>query len=293
MTAPIFRLLVVPGVTVGKWSRMWSERLPDVELRVVAAEAAAAASMSAQVDAGLVRLPVDRDTFDAISLYTEATVAVVPRDHLLAAADELTVADLAGETLLRPLDEVLDWAGPPAEADRPATTGDAIELVAAGLGVLVVPQSLARLHLRRDLTHRVVTDAPTSAVALAWIRDRHTDLVEEMIGIVRGRTANSTRGRAPAPPPAAPARTPPGGRAARPAPAADPRKPPRRRGDDRRPGGVTSPTHRLTTAGAQTSISGCIGQPGTSPSPRPVASRPSPSAGARSAPRPPRPSTTT
>jgi hypothetical protein len=63
----------------------------------------------------------------------------------------------------------------------------------------------------------VVTDAPTSTVALAWVRGRHTDLVEEMIGIVRGRTANSTRGRAPAPPaPAAPAtRTPTGGAAAR------------------------------------------------------------------------------
>jgi hypothetical protein len=46
----------------------------------------------------------------------------------------------------------------------------------------------------------VVTDAPTSSVGLAWVRDRHTDLVEEMIGIVRGRTANSTRGRPQDPP---------------------------------------------------------------------------------------------
>ena len=71
-----------------------------------------------------------------------------------------------------------------------------MELVAASVGVLVVPQSLARLYHRRDLTYRVVTDAPTSSVALAWPRDGHNDLVEEMIGIVRGRTANSTRGQA-------------------------------------------------------------------------------------------------
>jgi DNA-binding transcriptional LysR family regulator len=228
---PSFRLLVVPGVTVDKWTRMWSERLPDVELRVVSAEAAGVGPLlSGEADAGIVRLPVDRDVFNAISLYTEVTVAVVPRDHLFAAADELTVADLDGETLLRPLDEVLALSDAPAEPDRPATTAAAIELVAAGVGILLVPQSLARLHHRRDLTHRVVTDAPVSSVALAWMSDRYGDLVEEMIGIVRGRTANSTRGRGPAPA-AAPAKAPAAARNARPAPGrAAPRKPPRRRG---------------------------------------------------------------
>jgi DNA-binding transcriptional LysR family regulator len=116
---------------------------------------------------------------------------------MLATADELTVADLADETLVRPLDDVLAWTDASATTtDRPTTTAAAVELVAAGVGILVTPQSLARTYQRRDLTYRVVTDAPTSSVALVWLRDRHTNLVEEMIGIVRGRTANSTRGRA-------------------------------------------------------------------------------------------------
>lgn len=205
-----FRLLVVPGVTVDRWSRMWSERLPGVDLRVVPAEAAQAAALLSErvdaeradaerVDAGLVRLPVDQDTFHAIPLYTEVTVVVVRRDHLLAAADEVTVADFADEALVRPLDDVLAWSGasgasPGLIVDRPATTAAAVEQVAAGIGALVVPQSLARLYHRRDLTYRVVVDAPTSSVALVWRRDRYSDLVEEMIGIVRGRTANTTRG---------------------------------------------------------------------------------------------------
>jgi len=67
--------------------------------------------------------------------------------------------------------------------------------VAAGIGVVVVPQSLARLHHRRDVTYRPVVDAPQSQVALSWLEDRTTDLVEELIGIVRGRTVNSSRGR--------------------------------------------------------------------------------------------------
>ncbi len=207
-----FRLLVVPGVTVDRWSRTWAQRVPGVDLVLVpAGDAEPGALLSTAADAALVRLPVDLDTCHAITLYTEVTVVVVPRDHLLTAADEVTVADLVDETLLRPRDDVLDWTGRPVpaatassgashDAQRPATTAEAVECVAAGLGVLVVPQSLARAYHRRDLTHRVVSDAPTSSVALAWRRDRYTALVEEMIGIVRGRTANSTRGQPPAPP---------------------------------------------------------------------------------------------
>jgi DNA-binding transcriptional LysR family regulator len=199
----VFRLLLVPGVTVDKWVRTWSERLPGAELQLVHAEVgrSAAALLSGEADAGLVRLPVDRDVFHAIPLYTEVTVVVVPRDHVLTTAEALDIASLADETLLRPLDDVFSWADASASpaagtTERPATTAAAVELVAAGVGVLVLPESLARMYHRRDLAYRVVTDAPTSSVALVWLRERHTDLVEEMIGIVRGRTANSTRGRA-------------------------------------------------------------------------------------------------
>jgi DNA-binding transcriptional LysR family regulator len=234
-----FRLLAVPGVTVNKWSRTWSERLPEVRLQLMPVEAgeAAATLLSAQADAGLVRLPVDMDVFHAISLYTEASVVVVEREHGLADLDEVTMADLAGETLLLPLDDVL--ALPELPGHRPASTAAAVELVAASAGLLIVPQSLARLHHRRDLTYRVVTDAPVSSVALVWMRDRQTELVEEMIGIVRGRTANSTRGPSPAPADA-PARKPAEGGAGRRKPASgqsgtrrggpNPRTSPQRRG---------------------------------------------------------------
>ncbi|WP_190058190.1 LysR family substrate-binding domain-containing protein [Streptomyces echinoruber] len=194
-----FRLAYVPGVIPAKWVRVWGERLPDVPLTLVPAPAADVCDVlrASGADAGLVRLPVDRTFFSAIPLYTETTVVVVPKDHLLTVADEVRLEDLADETVLHPLDDVLGWDRPPGEPafERPATTADAVELVAAGIGVLVVPQSLARLHHRRDLTYRPVVDAPQSDVALAWPQEATTDLVEEFIGIVRGRTVNSTRGR--------------------------------------------------------------------------------------------------
>ena len=197
--SPSFRLAYVPGVTPSKWVRIWNERLPDVPLTLLAVSVAEAFDVlrGGDADAGFVRLPVDRTDLSAIPLYTETTVVVVPKDHVVAAVDEVTADDLADDIVLHPLDDTLDWERPPGRPaiDRPATTEDAIELVAAGVGLLVVPQSLARLHHRKDLTYRPVTDAPESRVALSWPEDRTTDLVEDFIGIVRGRTVNSSRGR--------------------------------------------------------------------------------------------------
>ncbi|GGX01570.1 hypothetical protein GCM10010383_34570 [Streptomyces lomondensis] len=181
-----------------KWVRIWNER-HDVPLTLTQVPAGAAAGrlLGGDADAGLVRLPVDRTVFSAIPLYTEQTVVVVPQDHLVTAVDEVSPEDLADDIVLHPLDDVLDWETLPGRPafERPATTADAVELVAAGIGVLIVPLSLARVHHRKDLTHRPLTDAPESSVALAWPEDATTDQVEDFIGIVRGRTVNSTRGR--------------------------------------------------------------------------------------------------
>ena len=194
----------VPGGTPAKWARIWAERQPEVplQLHTVAAADAAAAVRAGTVDVALLRLPTDTTGLAVIPLYEETTVAVVPTDHILTAVDEIAAADLDGEPTLLPLDDIVGWAqapGNPVEY-RPETTEGAIELVATGMGALIVPQSLARLYHRKDLTYRPITDAPTCAVALAFPAGQQTELVEEFIGIVRGRKASSSRGQAePAP----------------------------------------------------------------------------------------------
>lgn len=213
--APRFRLAFAPGATPGKWARVWEQRLPDVPLELIpAANADALAAVRAgAADAALVRLPVERDGLHAIPLYTETTVVMMPKDHEYTLADSLTPADLAGEVVQHPLDDVLVWpaGGPPGipAFERPATVPDALALVAAGVGLTVLPQSLARLHHRKDLVYRPLEapangtpddtqDGPApvarSQMALIWREDRTGELMEEFIGIVRGRTVNSSRG---------------------------------------------------------------------------------------------------
>lgn len=194
----------IAGATPAKWARVWAQRHPDVTLQLCAVDAADAAEAvrDGTVDAALLRLPTDTSGLAVIPLYEETTVVVVPADHLLTAADTVTAADLEHEPRLVPLDDVVVWGSAPGAVaeHRPENTSEATELVAAGTGVLIVPQSLARLHHRRDLTYRPIADAPTCPVALAVPDGPQPALVEEFIGIVRGRRAGSSRGQSePAP----------------------------------------------------------------------------------------------
>jgi len=208
-----FRLGYVPGATPAKWARVFRSRHRAVALELVplAAGEAERAVRDGTVDAAILRPPVDRDVLHAIPLYVEEPVVLVSREHVLAALDEseaVAISDLADEVLLQPADDVLRWAGTPgAEVDAiarpgsaprhvPGTTLEAVELVAAGVGVVVVPRSLARLHHRKDVTARTLEDGPTAPVVLAWSIEREDDRTEDLIGIVRGRTVNSSRGRA-------------------------------------------------------------------------------------------------
>nr|WP_155906391.1 MULTISPECIES: LysR family substrate-binding domain-containing protein [unclassified Mycolicibacterium] len=194
----------VPGGTPAKWARIWAERYREVPLILHAVNAAEAADAvrAGTVDVAVLRLPTDTSGLAVIALYEETTVAVVPTDHVLTAVDEIASADLDGEPTLLPLDDVVGWEGAPGipVEYQPETTEGAIELVAAGMGALIVPQSLARLYHRKDLTYRPITDAPTCPVALVFQEGEQPELVEEFIGIVRGRKASSSRGQAePAP----------------------------------------------------------------------------------------------
>ncbi len=199
MTARSLTVGYVPGGTPAKWARHWSQRNPDIALTLTAIEAADAAGAvrTGTVDVALLRLPTDTSGLAVIPLYQETTVVVVPTDHLLSAADEVAPAEIGGEPRLVPLDDVVDWPDAPGSPidHRPETTLAAIELVAAGLGVLIVPQSLARLHHRKDLTYRPITGAPACPVALAVPEGPQDALVEEFIGIVRGRKPGSSRGQ--------------------------------------------------------------------------------------------------
>lgn len=197
---PCFRVGFVAGVMPDKWARTWREREPRQPLDMFPLDDADPVALLRDGDADMcfVRLPVDRDALHAITLYDEVPVVVVPLDHPVTAYDEVSLADLAGEQLVTDPAQVPGWEAldSPPRLDWPEMTlKDAVEVVASGTGIVIVPMSLARLHHRKDVVHRPVSDGPVSSVALVWLRDGEDDpRVETFVGIVRGRRAQSSRG---------------------------------------------------------------------------------------------------
>jgi LysR substrate binding domain. len=208
MPKPALRVAFAQGVTVTKWARAWTQRHPERPLELVPTDAAGELSVLRDGRALLsfVRLSAGEAArggaadvphlsgLHVIPLYEERPVVVVPKDHVLAAADSVT------------LSEVDALAGGPVHAFDDGVV-DTFALVAAGVGVAIVPHSIARLHARRDVVAREVSDGIPTSIALAWPDDGGADpeadaadadsvaaAIEDFVGIVRGRTANSSRG---------------------------------------------------------------------------------------------------
>lgn len=176
-----FRIGFVPGVMPGRWLDRWREREPHPALDSfqVSPDAQRAVLDDGRADMCFVRLPIDRDGLHLVRLYDEQIVVVLSVDHVLSLLEEVTASDLEGELV---------------QVGEPHAARIAFEAVAAGTGVLVVPRSVARLHHRKDLTTRPLQDAEPSTVALAWLERRDDERAQAFVGIVRGRTAQSSRG---------------------------------------------------------------------------------------------------
>lgn len=174
-----FTIAFAPGVTLTRWTRAWGQRQRSIPLAFIPTDAATQVTVlrEALADVSFVRLPVDRAGLSVIPLYEEQPVVVLPREHDLARAETITLAELEN-------------------ADRVSVSlsdQDAVELVAAGGGIVILPQSIARMHDRKDVVAVPVADALTTTIAIAWLESNTTVQVEEFVGIVRGRTAASSR----------------------------------------------------------------------------------------------------
>jgi hypothetical protein len=182
------RIAFVAGVTVRKWTTVWAERHPGIPLEVIPLGESDGTGIVREglAEVGFVRLPIDRSDLSVIRLYGEVPVLVVSRDSELATRESVALAEVAE------LDDVVEF--PPTGSVK-----DAVALVAAGVGSLRLPHSLARLHARKDVAAVPIEDAAETDIALVWLADRTTPEIEEFVGIVRGRTAASSRA-APTPP---------------------------------------------------------------------------------------------
>lgn len=178
------------------------ERHPGVELvlRELTTAEQAARLRTGELDAGLLRPPLAGDAareLRLLGLGTEPLVAVLPAGHRLADRRPLPVAELAGERFVlfpRP-------AGPglydqitalcrrggftPVLGQEAVQMQTIVGMVAAGLGVALVPGSVAR-SARPDVAYvPVVPHTVTPAPSLAWRPDDPSPALANLVAAAR------------------------------------------------------------------------------------------------------------
>ena len=188
------KIAYVPGVTPGKWLTRWNERYPRNPLQALRydGEAILARLQAGESDIVFVRYATGSSpktpAIHVIPLYEETQVVCAAKEHDIELYDEaIPYGDLAGENFLD-------------LADYPESVGGtamAMEVCSSGAGLLLLPLGVARLHHRKDVVHRDVAGVPGTSIGIAWLApvgDEETDpLIEEFIGVVRGRKENSSR----------------------------------------------------------------------------------------------------
>lgn len=208
------RLGAIPGATPDKWVTRWRERYPDFALSLERFDEAGQLERlrAGTVDVGYIRFPEDAeapigDDLHRVWLYREAPVVCASRDHWVAAAEtSVTWEEIAEESFVEPAEMLpasleSEQAVPPADdvhvpkvgADLAAGERMALEVVASGAGLVILPNSVARMLARRDIVIREVEGIPGYDVGLAWLREADGPVIQEFIGVARGRKPGSGR----------------------------------------------------------------------------------------------------
>jgi DNA-binding transcriptional LysR family regulator len=144
-----------------------------------------------RADVSYVRLPADQSGLELQPLLSEPRDAALPAGHHLAGKPAISIADLAGEHLLQDPEAVPEWRDIAIELRthhrQPApifrTVEEKLEHVAAGHGIVVLPQSTAAFYTRPGITYSHVTDIPPNQVCLAWDATRHSPLIQDFTAI--------------------------------------------------------------------------------------------------------------
>lgn len=214
--APL-QLAFARGIAPSKWAERW-ETVTGSPLELVPVNVAFGRSASVACDVMLERaLPGRRPagseeaarTRHAMRLYEETITLVVDVDHALAKRESIALDALGAVHLLDHPDHPAEWpAAAPWENPEwmPQDVPAALELVSTGAGAILLPTMLAR-HLVDKRRHRLIPltgadDVPRTAVWASWDVARDGADVQQLVGVIRGRTARSSRTAADTEPPA-------------------------------------------------------------------------------------------
>lgn len=179
-------------------ARLVKREMPQVILEVhteMLTPAQEAGLIERRLDIGVLRPPVRQEGIAHRSLAAENLVVAVPERHPLAEADTVRVEQLRHEDFVMygaTLGSVVNDAVVrsclaagfyPHRAYEVTETSAALALVAAGLGIAVLPDSI-RSAPREGVLCRDIEDALSIPLSLAWREDDESPLLRNLLQVL-------------------------------------------------------------------------------------------------------------
>lgn len=150
-----------------------------------------------RLDVGLVRPPVEEAEFNLLPVVYEPLVVALPENHALAPQVQVSLRELATEPFIlfpRPLapglyDQIISLCQhggfSPDIVQEAIQMQTIVSLVAAGIGLAIVPVSLQNLQ-RTGVVYRPLKEpTPKAAIALVWRKGESLPLVQRFLHIVQ------------------------------------------------------------------------------------------------------------
>jgi DNA-binding transcriptional LysR family regulator len=174
-------------------------RYPDVEVKLheLKTSELVAALRGGQVQVGFVRLPLQDELLAVEPILREELVVALPERHPLASRARISFRDLSQEAFLMPPrqlapgfhEQVLNLCRQAgftpklgAEASQLQTI---INLVAAGMGITLVAESVRNFSGRGVVFKQLPEPAPIVEFGVAWLRDEHSEVLSAFLNVVR------------------------------------------------------------------------------------------------------------
>jgi len=160
-----------------------------------------AALKELRIDAGILRGPINERELEAVTLFQEPFVAVVPADHKFAREKTLTIAQMAGQPLIqvypsanrdfsrRMFGALLDRGHKLNVVQEVSDTHTLIGLVAAGVGLSLVPASLQILKIAQVRYIPLREKTPMTTLQLVYNKDNSSAVLRNFVRMVQGKTA--------------------------------------------------------------------------------------------------------
>jgi DNA-binding transcriptional LysR family regulator len=175
------------------------ERFPDVELtlRELTTSQQIRALREGRIQIGLLRPPINDVTLSVETLLKEPLLVALPEQHLLAARRSLSVETLANERFIifpRPqgpglYDQIISLCQ--QAGFSPHIVQEAIQmqtilgLVAAGLGIALIPASARHLRSGEVVYCTLQPSVIHVEMALAWPKDAASPVLQAFLGVAR------------------------------------------------------------------------------------------------------------